>query len=164
MLATPGAAIAQDAGSTDGPPTFVGEALAKDGDTLIMDGRDLRLYGMWAPEAGKDRAHCSTAMFDDLTARSALRCIQFDYDKKYKRPVVVCLIDNDPPINVGSEIIRSGWAFVYRHFARDPASVSDKAFYEAERDARANKRGFWVRITADVNRLDFLCRDHYLRI
>jgi endonuclease YncB( thermonuclease family) len=114
---------------------------AKDGDSISYKGRDIRLYGIDAPEL---RQHCDDkegASYDCGTkAREALRslirgrtvsCRSRERDR-YGRDVAVCSVAG---VELNREMVKRGWAIAYRR-------ISTR--YVAEEDeARKAKRGIW---------------------
>ena len=131
MLATP--ALASD---------IHGHARAIDGDSLMVDGTEIRLYGMDAPEylqtcrnkrdghewpCGKaSRNHMAT-----LIQNGIVECEKVTTDK-YNRTIARCHTGNT---DLNRAMVTDGWAFAYVHYSND---------YTADESlARAEQRGMW---------------------
>ena len=115
-----------------------------DGDTLIIDGRRIRMQGIDAPEIkqeciannGKVRikipcGQISRYMLKHLIGRDKVRCTNEGTDK-YKRQLAYCFVNQ---VNLNREMVRFGYAYAYSEY--------DKSFVKEEVYARANKFGFW---------------------
>lgn len=118
-----------------------------DGDTIsVANVGVVRLIGVDAPEThGSYRA---SEPFGDAAAaflRALLigKDVRLEYDgprvDPYKRTLAYVFLADGRLANL--EVIRAGWAEVYRRFA----FVRKPDFLEAERDARAARRGMWAR-------------------
>lgn len=136
------------AGLTDWPPrtqaaqsasnqVFAGQARVIDGDTLDLDGRRIRLWGIDAPESAQSCARGSPG----ADARRALRraiadehvtCAVRDRDD-YGRIVAQCRAGG---ADLGGAMVREGWAWDYRRY-------SHGRYARAEDEARAAERGLW---------------------
>lgn len=124
------------------------EALVKDGDDLIIEGQDYRLFGVDAFEEGqicKDDAHqeydCgkrAKAALEQLIEGKSVRCTKVY--KRGKRDIANC-VAND--VDVGLALIREGWAFTRPDFLKQrPAREIELC--SAEKEAREAKRGAWI--------------------
>jgi endonuclease YncB( thermonuclease family) len=117
-----------------------GNAVAKDGDSLMLNNTEVRLHGIDAPEYNQSCRNTSGTYACGRAARDALRdlmrgrtiaCRSFETDR-YGRAVSEC---RDGDININREMVRLGWAVAYlRH---------STAFVSAQREAKAAKRGIW---------------------
>lgn len=118
-----------------------------DGDTIsVANVGVVRLIGVDAPEThGSYRA---SEPFGDAAAaflRALLigKDVRLEYDgprvDPYKRTLAYVFLADGRLANL--EVIRAGWAEVYRRFA----FVRKPDFLTAERDARAARRGMWAR-------------------
>lgn len=118
-----------------------------DGDTIsVANVGVVRLIGVDAPEThGSYRA---SEPFGDAAAaflRALLigKDVRLEYDgprvDPYKRTLAYVFLADGRLANL--EVIRAGWAEVYRRFA----FVRKPDFLAAERDARAARRGMWAR-------------------
>jgi len=124
-----------------GGADFSGTAVAKDGDDLIIAGRDLRLFGIDAPELGQ-RCEADGSVYpcgewarDALAGKIAgasVNCELRDYDARNVRPVVACRIGTD---DLNAWLVDRGWAVAYRHYS--------KAYVGNEEAAKGQRRGLW---------------------
>lgn len=120
---------------------FSGRARVVDGDSLLVAGKQVRLYGIDAPEL-----HQTCKLADGTTYRCGLSardhlaqladgqhvaCTRIDIDK-YQRDVSECTAG---ATNLNAEMVRSGWAVAYAYHT--PAYVGQ------EQHARRAKRGLW---------------------
>ncbi len=120
-----------------------GEVRVIDGDSLIVDGREVRLHGMDAVELhqtcrepdGREWpcGRLARAHLRKLVRGRSLTCRTVDEDR-YGRIVARCVTDGG--LDVAERMVRDGWAVAYmRH---SPLYVA------AERDAREARRGIWA--------------------
>lgn len=118
-----------------------GTARALDGDSLRIGRRQVRLWGIDAPEFEQrcDRDGRSWACGQAARAALASRvdgrllvCVPRDRDA-YRRWVSVCRIAGH---SLNEWMVREGWALDYRRY-------SDGAYAHAERRARSARRGIW---------------------
>ncbi len=115
-----------------------------DGDSLEIDGRDIRLVGIDAPEylqlcydKNGEKYECGQEALrylqklvaDSLKSGGNIACKKEGVDR-YKRDLSVCYADK---LNLNKEMVRSGWATVYRH----------DMFQADEDEAKKAKRGIW---------------------
>jgi endonuclease YncB( thermonuclease family) len=119
---------------------FYGIALAKDGNSLTVDAREVRLFGIDAPEfnqtckrSGANWA-CGTEAADRLsrlvTGRE-VRCKMVNTDE-YGRAVSRCTVGTT---DINAAMVESGYALAYRHYSSD--------YVTAEQRAKSAKRGLW---------------------
>ncbi len=114
-----------------------------DGDSLIVNGREVRLHGIDAVELhqtcrepdGREwpcgrlaRAHLRKLVHD-----RSLTCRTIDEDR-YGRIVARCIAENG--MDIGERMVRDGWAVA--HVRHSPVYVM------AERDAHDARRGIWA--------------------
>lgn len=117
-----------------------GNASAKDGDSLMLNGTEVRLHGIDAPEYNQS---CGAAQGEypcgreaAMALRSLLRgrtinCRSMDTDR-YGRAVSIC---RDGDLEINREMVRQGWAVAYiRH---------SFGYVRAQKEAKAAKRGIW---------------------
>ncbi|MDO5621891.1 MAG: thermonuclease family protein [Paracoccus sp. (in: a-proteobacteria)] len=78
-----------------------------DGDTLRHDGRDLRLWGIDAPERQRPGGQAARRMLDRITDGQPLTCDTIHIDR-YNRPVVRCA--TPAGVDPACEMVRSGHA------------------------------------------------------
>jgi endonuclease YncB( thermonuclease family) len=118
-----------------------GIATAKDGDSLLVAGIDIRLYGIDAPEWRQQCANgqalyaCGQDALRALASRvngKTVRCEQIDYDAHYQRPVSRCFVGEE---DVGRWMVAQGLAIAYVRYS---------ALYAAEEaGAKAAELGLW---------------------
>jgi len=139
LVATPALARAPHSEPAIADVAFVTRIVrVSDGDTVhaLLDGRAVRvrLVGIDAPEAGQafgERARRSLA--DMVTKRDVdLHLVGVDV---HERPLAVLSVQG---VSVNVEMVRLGWALVYRRFTDDAALI---AF---EDTARSNRWGLWA--------------------
>ena len=114
-----------------------------DGDSLMVDGREVRLHGIDAVELhqtchepdGREWpcGRLARAHLHKLVRGHSLTCRTIDEDR-YGRVVARCI--TDAGMDIGERMVRDGWAVAYvRH---------SPAYVMAERDARDARRGIWA--------------------
>ena len=119
-----------------------GRPSALDGDSLRVGGREIRLFGIDAPEARQtcERADgtpwaCGReagAMLGRLTAAAPVACRGRNEDR-YGRLVATCKAGG---LDLGAEMVRRGMAVAYRTHATVYAGEED--------EARKARRGLWA--------------------
>lgn len=124
---------------------FCNNAFAKvkvlDGDSLVVDGVEVRLEGIDAPEY-KQKCYKESGKKYDCGERSKQELIKFingrkvvceskGYDK-YHRMLGICFVEDK---NINSYMVESGWAVEY--------DLYESMFPEEEKSAKENKRGMW---------------------
>lgn len=116
---------------------IIGNAFAVDGDTLVVDGRRVRLKGLDAPEMSQTCQRSSIAYRCGEEARAALRaliagekvsCLGRNFDR-YERLLATCTVQGN---DIGADLVRRGLA------------VSYGSYLEEETEARAARRGVWA--------------------
>ncbi|MDD9875947.1 MAG: thermonuclease family protein [Magnetovibrio sp.] len=140
LLAVLGFVLAGLAGSAAAADRTVGRAEVVSGDTLIVAGQRIRLFGIDAPELGQrcqwpnkeiDCGNVSRTALLDLIAPVAVACARRDTaaDGTW---IGTCKAEG---FDVGTNLVHTGWAVV---------SPGDPAGYAAiQEKARAAKRGLW---------------------
>ncbi len=118
-----------------------GTAKVMDGDSLMVAGTEVRLYGIDAPEGRQvctDKTgspyQCgrrAARALRRLIAGREVTCAVETLDR-YGRSVSVCEAGG---VNLNLEMVASGWAVAYRSHAHD--------FSDAEDAARAARKGLW---------------------
>jgi endonuclease YncB( thermonuclease family) len=112
----------------------------QDGDSItVLDaGRreiQVRLGQIDAPEAGQDGWRASKQSLSDLVFGRIVTVERADTDR-YGRIVGRVRVDG---VDANLEQVRRGMAWVYRRYA------ADDAYFRAEEEARAARRGIWSR-------------------
>ncbi len=117
-----------------------GNARAKDGDSLELNGTEVRLHGIDAPEYNQScgspegEYNCGREAGEALAGLlrgQTISCQVIDRDS-YGRAVSVCRNGN---LEINREMVRRGWAVAYlRH------SLS---YVAAQNEAKAAARGIW---------------------
>lgn len=125
------------------PATVVGRASVIDGDTLEIQDRRIRLWGVDAPEGGQTCEtaeggtwRCGQAAANRLDAHlrdRVVSCFEEDTDR-YGRMVARCEVDG---ADVGAWLVRQGLAVRYARYAGD-------AYRAEEAAARAGRAGVWA--------------------
>lgn len=135
LLLTSPALAASDVASISGTPRIV------DGDTLVIDGTRIRLYGIDAPET---KQTCQRDGLDWLCGQEAskalrdyvggagLSCERLDTDR-YGRMVAKCFMPDGT--NIGEWMVSNGWALAYRIYSKD--------YVDEEAVAKTGGRGLW---------------------
>ena len=116
---------------------FAGNAVAVDGDSLVMEGRRVRLRGLDAPELGQVCHRGAIAYRCGQEARTALRSLiagqtitcQGSGRDRFERVLARCEARGE---DVGSVLVRRGLA------------VSFGAYESEESEARQARRGLWA--------------------
>lgn len=118
-----------------------GPASVVDGDTIIVAGKHVRLFGIDAPESDQTCKlangapwPCGTAATIQLAAMlsgKTVRCFRQDTDR-YGRMVAICNADH---VDVGAAMVRMGLAIAYRRYS--------SLYVEDERAARLMRKGMW---------------------
>lgn len=117
-----------------------GNARAMDGDSLTLNGTEIRLHGIDAPELQQSCGSPDGEYPCGRMARDALRGLLRDHviscksleTDRYGRAVAVC---RDGDVEINREMVRLGWAVAYfRH---------STAYARAQKEAKAAKRGIW---------------------
>ena len=113
-----------------------------DGDTLWVSdslGRHkVRLNRIDAPESDQEYGKESAAHLKSLVGGKTVR-VEYDNLDQYGRILGIIFL-GDTDINL--QMVRDGCAWHYKHFDNTPV------YAEAEREARAAKRGLWASGTA----------------
>jgi len=117
-----------------------GNARAKDGDSLVLNDTEVRLYGIDAPELNQtcgsnigeySCGHDARDALRNLLRGKTINCKSLETDH-YGRAVSICW---DGKLEINNEMVRQGWAVAYFRHAT--------AYAKAQKEARAAKRGIW---------------------
>jgi endonuclease YncB( thermonuclease family) len=120
---------------------FAGTARSIDGDSLYVGAKEVRLFGIDAPEFTQTCTRDGRAWSCGAVAASQLsklvtgkqvRCEAVDVDE-HGRAVARCSVGN---LDVNRTMVATGYAIAYRHYSTD--------YVSAEQSAKVNKRGLWV--------------------
>jgi endonuclease YncB( thermonuclease family) len=135
-------ALAQPAGAGD-LVTLSGPAIVREGDSIVVDGNPLFLFGIDAPRliqpcrlAGEDFA-CGLEARDaliDLIADRPVECRQVR-DTNIRRRMIVYARCTIGELDLGAEMVRAGMAMAFRPQSRDYIALEDQA--------KAAKHGLW---------------------
>ena len=113
-----------------------------DGDSLVVNGKAIRLVGIDAPE-GDQWCHdakgieyrcgvMATAWLINATSTRQVRCEWMEKDR-YKRLLSKCFVGT---LNLNAGSVKAGWSVAYRKYSME---------YVREEDAaRSAKRGLWA--------------------
>jgi len=114
-----------------------------DGDSFIMHGQKVRLWGIDAPEyyqnclddLGKEYpcGKQSRQFFEDLARGRSVSCDIMPAAKRESRIVAKCSLHE---ADLGSEMVSSGHAIDYSYF-------SDGFYKSEERAAKSDQKGIW---------------------
>ncbi len=112
-----------------------------DGDSLRLNGRDIRLFGIDAPEyrqscrlANGTSYRCgrdASTFLRKLVSGRPVKCRQIDIDR-YDREISTCTAGET---DLNQAMVESGWAVAYLRYSSSYAG--------AERQARKTRRGIW---------------------
>lgn len=123
--------------------TIAGPARVIDGDTIVVAGTRVRLFGIDAPElrqrcrrwywrsyrCGRDAA----VVLARLTRGHAVECQPRGHDG-HRRTLATCATDSG---DLGAEMVRRGWALDYTRYSAGRYSAEQEA-------ARVERRGLWA--------------------
>ena len=123
--------------SDDNPPLIEGVASVKDGDGIVIDGTEIRLQGIAAPEdnaAKRERGGPeSTANLRSFVEGNVARC-ELDGTRTRNRPVGVCIVQGT---DIGEYQVRTGHARDCPRFSRGRYARAEQAARAAGRDLSA---------------------------
>ncbi len=132
-------ATAGSAAAAESPVVGVGQA--KDGDSLTVGGREVRLFGIDAPEFDQTCTRdeqtwaCGAAAADQLaklvTGRQVI-CLPTGVDR-YQRVLARCMAGSS---DINSRMVELGHAVAYRQYSSD--------YVAAEERAKLARRGLWA--------------------
>lgn len=121
---------------------FVGQATVTDADSLVVQGRKLRLHGIDAPESAQlcrnaDSVHyrcgqqAANALAEFLAGRH-VSCVDTD-QPTYDRTVAVCSVGK---VDIADWLVRQGYALDWPKYSKGD-------YADAQAEARRNERGIW---------------------
>jgi endonuclease YncB( thermonuclease family) len=120
--------------------TLSGPAEVIDGDTLAVEGRKIRLFGIDAPELRQtcDRngeawacGEESARQLEELVASNPVECTGYEMDQ-YGRLVAVC---RSGGFELNKTLVEQGWATAFRTYSDD--------YVVSETRAKMARRGIW---------------------
>jgi len=123
------------------PYDLKGEAQIIDADSLFLDGRDVRLSGIDAPETNQicDRngqpwpaGRAATKWLNTQIQGRVVGCNFITHDK-YIRIVATCYVDGT---DLNARIVGAGWAYAYRRYS--------KQYIPEEIAAKQAQKGIWI--------------------
>ncbi len=112
--------------------------LVVDGDSIKIGNKRIRLEGIDAPEYNqtcyyynKKKYNCgkkAKKYLQSLVNQGRVTCIEKDVDI-YKRSLSSCYVTNsiNNKININEQMVKSGWALVYKNKFSDYSSAQDYA-------------------------------------
>lgn len=114
--------------------SLTGPADVKDGDSITVDGQEVRLHGIDAPEWSQPcgGGKLAAAWVRKYTQGAPVTCTP-RYRDRYGRYVSTCYVDGH---NLNEAVVRAGWAFAYRRYSWQ--------YIAAENAARTEGRGMWA--------------------
>ncbi len=120
------------------PNVLTGRATAVDGDTLTLNGKRVRLFGVdafeWDQTCGKFACGVQADKALSLLITSGpIACERQDIDP-YGRTVAIC--KTSAGVDIGSEMVRRGLAVAYRTFSLK--YLPDEVY------AKARRAGAWA--------------------
>jgi micrococcal nuclease len=128
-----------------GPLTSGLVVAISDGDTITLLTEDkqqlkIRLAGIDAPE--KKQAFGTKAR-DHLASRIFKHDVEVDLRKKdqYGRFLGVIYIGG---VDINQSMVQDGYAWFYKHYAKDQPKEEAQRYAKAEADARSKQRGLWA--------------------
>ena len=130
--------------------TILGDAKVIDGDTIKIDKKKIRLFGIDAPEKEqtckkkyknflifnfqkdyKCGEESTLALLNKLKDKK-VKCILKDIKDKYKRNIGTCFVENQ---DINGWLVKNGYALAYRRYS--------KKYVLNEQHAKENKLGIW---------------------
>jgi len=108
-----------------------------DGDTLVLDGKRIRLAGIDAPEKAQmcGNVACgqrATMALSALVSRGKVTCDGKETDR-YGRLIATCTVGGK---DINAAMVAQGWAAAYRQYST--------AYVTEEQAARSRKLGIWA--------------------
>ena len=122
-------------------PALANDLFVRDGDSFAIDGQEVRLWGIDAPEyhqtCFKDGKTTPCGKYarqrlENLMKDEQLQCERVDIDR-YKRIVARCYIQDE---DLAALMVRAGFAFDYPRYSKGAYSKHQKA-------AKNERRGLW---------------------
>ena len=126
------------AGATiEGTPTVI------TGDSMMIGGRPVRLYGIAAPDLSANKGPDARVALDTLIDGQRVTCTEMDRTKD-GGSIAACKIGND---DIAEKMLQQGFAAVYRSTANSTADEHALAgrYDAAETAARQKEIGLWAK-------------------
>jgi endonuclease YncB( thermonuclease family) len=115
------------------PESLTGPARVIDGDTIVINTKHIRLWGIDAPESSQPQGPAATSYLYNLTRNQTVSCDPKDQDK-YKRIVARCFVEDR---DIGQLMVATGNAVDYTRYSH--------GFYkDAETAAKQERLGIWA--------------------
>jgi endonuclease YncB( thermonuclease family) len=124
------------------PEVIVGQAVATDGDTLVINGKRIRLFGVDAFEAEQrcpgingstwGCGGVATRAVQDIVADTQTICVKRDVDI-YGRIVAICRADG---VDIAAAVVGRGLGVAYTKYSRD--------YVPEENVAKSQRTGAWI--------------------
>lgn len=137
----------QESGAIEKSSDFLEGRAVKisDGDTVtLLDSENqthrIRLLGIDSPERSQPFGKQATESLKELIQNRPIRIEIHDRDR-YGRILGKLQIENR---DLNLEQIKRGFAWHYRHFAKNQPTLDRTSYAEAERVAREKKLGLWI--------------------
>ncbi|MBE6452592.1 MAG: thermonuclease family protein [Alphaproteobacteria bacterium] len=111
-----------------------------DGDSFLLNGKEIRLEGIDAPEYQQqcydvdDKPYdCGVLAYKALRRmiKNSVKCKHIKTDR-YKRIVAVCYVGDEC---LNEKMVKDGWAVAYTYYTND--------YIDAEKSAKSAKKGIW---------------------
>lgn len=112
-----------------------------DGDSLELNGKKIRLFGIDAPEWDQPclraikRQTCGSLakqyLKNEVIAGGEVKCVQKDKDN-YGRSVSICYVNDT---DIAMKMVKDGYAMAYRYFSKD--------YVQYEEEAKSKGAGLW---------------------
>ena len=122
-----------------------GKAVAADGDTVLVDDRNLDLWGIEAPNLDNSDGWFARAALDNLIGENGeLVCI-VKVVRKRARDLAIC--SNSRVGDVGRAMLQGGWAIVNRtdKKSQDVDAALAGVYQRTETRARESRVGLWTK-------------------
>jgi endonuclease YncB( thermonuclease family) len=120
---------------------IAGQGRVVDGETLLINGQRVRLFGVNAPDGqqlcqleGKPYRCGQDAAFalDKLISKRTITCELRDTDR-WEAPFAICYTGSQ---DLGAAMVRQGWAVAYMRYS--------SMYVKLEDVARRERRGMWA--------------------
>ena len=137
---------AEDAEAPKVRPDMVsGVAIPTDGDTILIDEKNIDLWGIEAPNLDNSDGWFSRAALDRLIGDNGeLVCI-IKVKRSRRRDMAIC--SNNRVGDVGRAMLQNGWAIVNRtdKKSQDVDTALAGVYHRTEKRARETRVGLWVK-------------------